>query len=687
MGHFLGQRLLAICLRILLIGVIGAPFTSCRPVRTSVSAISSGLSGDPQTTGGQGNDQAAVLAGLKGNLNFTSLPQNKSDHSRVGHQYVVRAAYKNSKLYLGTWGGLSISSDQGVSFLTRTASQGLGGNRVNDLFVEGNIVLTATNGGVSISEDGGTTFRNVRPYIKATNSYPIGLNEALSAVAYFGGKIFVSTLLQTHPVLMSSDMGQTFTDVAGVTNATPAINQFHVWNGGLYAATSFQGVLKYDLAQNRFVPFASTAQGLADPYVKWIHGSGTTLYAATVKGLSISTDNGQNFPTLRLADTVVASVYSQGSKIFITGNNFGAKWSSDGGMTFTDYAGLSSSPYGHFTGDSGSMIFYASTGGGLYISSDGGTTFAQKTTDVFYNTVHAILVDGQKIFMATHETGDLVVSNDGGGTFAKLPISGSFGPNMALAQDSQGNIFLGNYQGVFKSSDQGSSFSRLRLMNNAGAQFGAEASVLQLASGGSYLYVAATGNQSSGSGYFFSSDGGATFSNPSVCPNVNCNFIFDVALVKESNGTSFNGTVFVGTGYGLYVSRDYGQTFTQATTTLGTPGSNGAIVTAVGTYGLKVAAGRNRLGVWLSSNGGQTFVQNTTPILNTAYVQKIVYVSESTILAATEVGLWLSTDGGASFKVHLPESGVGDNMTSNLFLTAGKLYLGSGQGLQIANFP
>ena len=64
------------------------------------------------------------------------------------------------KVYATTNGGLSISTDGGTKFTNRTTADGLGDNRVNDVLVNGSTVYAATTGGLSISTDGGIKFTN-----------------------------------------------------------------------------------------------------------------------------------------------------------------------------------------------------------------------------------------------------------------------------------------------------------------------------------------------------------------------------------------------------------------------------------------------------------------------------------------------------------------------------------------------
>jgi LPXTG-motif cell wall-anchored protein len=58
-----------------------------------------------------------------------------------------------SNVYAATDGGLSISTDGGASFTNKTTADGLGSNIVYGVYVDGSNVYAATDGGLSISAD------------------------------------------------------------------------------------------------------------------------------------------------------------------------------------------------------------------------------------------------------------------------------------------------------------------------------------------------------------------------------------------------------------------------------------------------------------------------------------------------------------------------------------------------------
>jgi hypothetical protein len=105
-----------------------------------------------------------------------------------------------------------------------------------------------------------------------------------------------------------------------------------------------------------------------------VFASGSTVYAATIHGLSISTNGGSSFANRTtaqgLGSNTTAGVFASGSTIYAATYN-GLSISTDGGVSFinkTNADGLGSiSVYGVFA--SGSAV-YAATTGGLSIGKD-----------------------------------------------------------------------------------------------------------------------------------------------------------------------------------------------------------------------------------------------------------------------------------------------------------------------------
>ena len=78
---------------------------------------------------------------------------NKTTANGLGSDYVYAVYASGSSVYAATGGGLSISTDGGVTFNNKTTSNGLGSNTVGGVYASGSSVYAATVGGLSISAD------------------------------------------------------------------------------------------------------------------------------------------------------------------------------------------------------------------------------------------------------------------------------------------------------------------------------------------------------------------------------------------------------------------------------------------------------------------------------------------------------------------------------------------------------
>ena len=268
---------------------------------------------------------------------------------RVNHSYwgkPVRGVYADgSTVYAATDHGLSISTDGGVTFKNRTTEDGLGDNFINGVYADGSTVYAATDHGLSISTDGGVTFKN-RTFYTFTFEQSVCISSSKSGL----GDNWVQ---------------EVYADGSTVYAAT---------KGGLSISTDGGVTFK-----NR-----TTEDGLGDNSVREVYADGSTVYAATKGGLSISTDGGVTFKNRTtkdgIGDNSVWGVYADGSTVYAA-TWVGLSISTDGGATFknrTRADGLRGNyVYGVYA--DGSTV-YAATYGGLSISTDGGATFSNRTT-------------------------------------------------------------------------------------------------------------------------------------------------------------------------------------------------------------------------------------------------------------------------------------------------------------------
>jgi hypothetical protein len=118
---------------------------------------------------------------------FISIPQNKTGFTTIANNSVNGVVASNGVIYAGTNGGLSISTDGGASFTNKTTISGLGSNLTRKLFVDSSgKIYAATSGGLSIS-NGGASFTN------KTASDGLGSSWVNSVYVDSSGVIFAAT--------------------------------------------------------------------------------------------------------------------------------------------------------------------------------------------------------------------------------------------------------------------------------------------------------------------------------------------------------------------------------------------------------------------------------------------------------------------------------------------------------------
>ncbi|MFW7379723.1 MAG: putative Ig domain-containing protein, partial [Oligoflexus sp.] len=120
---------------------------------------------------------------------FWSIPQNTVGYSSIGSNQVNDVDVSGSNIYLATNGGLSISEDEGETWVTKTTSHGLGHNIVNGVYTSGSVLYAATLGGLSISYNGGASWatKNVNHGLGRNNVLGVYASESNIYAATQGG--------------------------------------------------------------------------------------------------------------------------------------------------------------------------------------------------------------------------------------------------------------------------------------------------------------------------------------------------------------------------------------------------------------------------------------------------------------------------------------------------------------------
>jgi hypothetical protein len=272
------------------------------------------------------NVYAATEGGLSISTDGGITFSNRTMANGLGSKNVNRVIANGSNVYAATEGGLSISSDGGNTFTNRTTTDGLGNNYVSSLAVVGSTVYAATNRGLSISTDGGVTFI----YRAASDDMGYGFAHDIYVD---GSKIYLSTL---SGVSISSDGGRSFVnrkaDSGLGRGMFPSTKGLFAFGQNLYAATQDGLSVSLDGGQTFRRQWIAANIGLGCDYINDVFVSGKTIYAATglgiadcfdglVGGLSMSTNGGRTYTNLTtangLGNNMVNEVQVVGSKVYL----------------------------------------------------------------------------------------------------------------------------------------------------------------------------------------------------------------------------------------------------------------------------------------------------------------------------------------------------------------------------------
>ncbi len=254
----------------------------------------------------------------------------------------------------------------------------------------------------------------------------------------------------------------------------------------------------------------------------------------------------------------------------------------------------------------GNYLFAGTYGQGVFSSTDYGSTWIRNI--IYPQYIYSLIVKDNIVFAGTYIEG-VYTSTDFGSTWAYSGLNNNIVWSLCA---SGNNIFAGTYQnGIFVTSDNGTGWS------NSGYIY--QTNIYGLLSSGGIIYAGANGVfRSSNSGYTWDLCG---VNNQTIGPltsNINCVFAgagFSMGVYKSTtNGLSWCKTglnyrtiyslassgnnIFAGTDvYGVYVSNDNGETWTEKNEGLGYP----AFVNALCIKGNYIFAGLSNRSVYRRS--------------------------------------------------------------------------------------
>ena len=424
----------------------------------------------------------------------------------------------------------------------------------------------------------------------------------------------------------------------------------------------------------------TTANGLASNDVTDVYVSGSTIYAGTRNGLSISTDGGTNW-TNNLNGSITGSVtdiYVTGSKIYVGGYR-GLKISTDGGANWTDSGLGLSNVYGVYA--SGSNIYVARSGG-VSISTNSGANWTTYTTanGLGSNYAKNIYESGGTIYAATE--GGVSISTNGGANWTNyttangLPssnVQGVYASNGTIYVASRGDMDdeTGNIVSPGALSIGIHAFSHTVSTSNITSstatfrgEFAGQATSPVTARGFVYALASVSGPRIGDAGVTQVASGSGTGSYSKLLSGLSPNTAYVVrSYAVNSGGTTYSPVQNFSTN-GLPTS------FVTYKTNNGLGNDR---VNDIYASGDTIYAGTSG-GLSISTNGGANWTNYTTANGLGGNNVNDVYASGSTLYAATSGGVSISTNGGANWTNYTTANGLGDNNVYGVYVSGSTLY-------------
>jgi hypothetical protein len=361
--------------------------------------------------------------------------------------------------------------------------------------------------------------------------------------------------------------------------------------------------------------------GLNEGHTVWsLAARGEDLLAGTNCGVFRSTDGAMNWSPINTGQDsiLVISLLPTDSTIFSGTLGGGVYRASDIGAPWTAANnGLPITTVWALTQFGGSLFAGGWWEDGVYRSTDYGTTWEPRDSGLTTMGVNALAVMGVNLIAGTF--GGIYFSVDTGASWVPLFRQPS-SPVMSLLVHST-DLYAGTTDGVFRTTDGGADWSFLH------SGF--------IASGINTFYRDGTTLFAGANGLLRTTDDGASWVRTSLPAEV----VHSLA--------SYGQYLFAGTGHGVYRSPDRGVHWGEADP-FGTMNAiKGVAVIPNGTSGACLFAATDSVGVYLSTDVGNSWTQRNSGLEDT--VMSFLAVRDTFLFAGTRSGVFRTTLNGTEW--------------------------------------
>ncbi len=560
-----------------------------------------------------------------------------------------------------------------------TQTKGPEGGKIISIDAEDNYVFSGTlKGGVYMSDDYGETWSFI------SEGLPFLMIED---IIYFGGKLFV--LNHYHGIYKTDDLGQTWTTANnGLT--MPTVTSIVSREEKLFCATYGAGVF---VSLDSGETWSESNHGLNDMYINDLHVQSYALYAAGNGGAYLSVDEGEDWVEIYVGDNneYIASnqthvFIGKGNAVIHSPNN-GEDWESIGDF------GLGGDTTRLFFLESAGPYVVACRGSGIYIASYQGGRWMTKNSSLIGKSVFSFAEQGDTYFAGSDE--GVYLSGSAGYNWEKSS-SGMYNEDIAVVAARNDTIYAGaRGTGVFVSYDRGENWKWIGLP---------DIYIYDIELDGEDVYVATSDGV-----YFTANDGFNWYLRNTNIEGQSLNFLDKVndtlflgtqkdlfySLNKgyrwdkfhpnfnQKNVRGFyaasNGDYYVGTDYGVFVSRDGGQSWTR--TDYGFKGINVNCLTGGDSCIIAATVPEEQFpaDIYVSVDQGHSWQESG--LRWSEQVVLSIAVSGSNIFAAVRsvgddesVGIMFSSNKGKTWETL--NEGLRSRVVNDISLSDGKLYAG-----------
>lgn len=406
-----------------------------------------------QTSGPEGGNVHAVV--LSGAYLFAGLsPGGVYRSSDMGGNWIhsstgfvagddnVQALYSyNNNVYAGTKSWLYSSTDNGNNW---SRIPGFMGSEVTDIKSSGIYLYAATYGGVSVSSDNGITWSLNNNGLTNLYSKALVLKDNKLILATEGG------------VFISSDNGVNWINVSsGLTQIH--INDMTRKGNDIYAATAGGGVFK---STNNGSNWFYSGSGILYPNVLSIEVHDSVLYAADFSsGIYSSTNNGLFWEEASFNKGIPNNpttwcLRSTGSMLFAGFLGDGIYGTTNSGLSWSNLnSGIIATTVGSFTSANG--LIFAAAQKRIFSSSDNGNTWLHSSNGLNCIYFTCLNQNGNDLYAGS---GCGVYLSSNSGLYWQSVNSGLGNLSINDIASNTGNVFVSTQDGVFHTTNRGSSW-------------------------------------------------------------------------------------------------------------------------------------------------------------------------------------------------------------------------------------